>query len=90
MIPAARTAGALARGRAGRYAARCLRLAAAPTFVLMALATAVLGETGKGMLCSAGALSPLGGMVPMYLLMALFHAVPWLELTLSRNGGERR
>jgi hypothetical protein len=64
--------------------------AAVPTFVLKALATAALGETGRDMLCSAGALSPLGGMVPMYILVAHFHAAPWLELTLSRRSGERR
>jgi hypothetical protein len=32
-------------------------------------------------LCAAA--SPLSGMVPMYVLMSVFHAPPWLKL-LSR------
>lgn len=54
-----------------------LHLAAAPTFAAMALATAV---SGGDVLCSAMGASPLAGMVPMYLLMSLFHAAPWLRL----------
>jgi hypothetical protein len=37
------------------------------------------------MLCSAmpgGSL--LGGMIPMYLLMSIFHAAPWLKLISRR------
>jgi hypothetical protein len=28
--------------------------------------------------------SPFGGMVPMYLLMSLFHSPPWLKLIAAR------
>ena len=59
-------------------AAECLSLAAAPTFAVMALVTAVLGGGPLDMLC--GAASPLTGMIPMYLLMSAFHAAPWLKL----------
>jgi hypothetical protein len=58
-----------------------LRLAAAPTFAIMALVTAALGSGAADMLCSAmHHTSPLGGMVPMYLLMSAFHLPPWLKL----------
>jgi hypothetical protein len=59
--------------------ANWLSLAAAPTFAVMALLTALLG-TAPDMLCSAMHASPLGGMVPMYLLMSAFHLAPWLRL----------
>jgi hypothetical protein len=60
-------------------AADWLRLAAAPTFAIMALVTAV-GDGGEAaMLCSAvHVASPLTGMAPMYLLMSAFHLPPWL------------
>lgn len=66
-----------------RGAAQWLCLAASPTFALMALVTAVLGESGMD--CMA-AQSPLTGMVPMYLLMSAFHLAPWLKLM---SGGSR-
>jgi hypothetical protein len=62
-------------------AANWLSLAAAPSFALMALLTAVQGPSAADMLCAAaheGSL--LGGMAPMYLLMSAFHLVPWLRL----------
>ena len=65
---------------AGRACA-CLSLAAAPTFALMALFTGMSGP--QEMLCTSGRSSPLGGMTPMYLLMAAFHSPAWLRL-LSR------
>ena len=62
-------------------AADWLCLASAPTFAIMALVTAALGSGTSDMLCSAmHHTSPLGGMVPMYLLMSAFHLPPWLKL----------
>jgi hypothetical protein len=46
----------------------------------MALVTAIGGGPIDGF-CGG---SPLGGMAPMYLLMSVFHAAPWLKL--MRNG----
>ena len=63
----------------GASAERWLSLAAAPTFAIMALATAMAGRGASDVLCSAAA-SPLGGMIPMYLLMSAFHSAPWLRL----------
>jgi hypothetical protein len=75
---------AAARGVADR-----LGLAAAPTFAIMALITAAGGE--PQLLCSAAHLaSPLGGMVPMYLLMSAFHSGPWLRLVSGRRNGACR
>ena len=70
----------------GASAERFLSLAAAPTFAIMALFTAMAGRGASDILCSAGA-SPLGGMIPMYLLMSAFHSAPWLRLITkaSRN-----
>jgi hypothetical protein len=63
-----------------------LGLAAAPTFAIMALLTAILGGAPADTLCSAGHASPLGGMVPMYLLMSAFHLTPWLKLIATALG----
>ena len=72
-------------------AADWLCLAAAPTFAIMALLTGVLGAGSPDMLCSAMQdASPLGGMVPMYLLMSAFHSAPWLKLISRRRSGARR
>ncbi|RUW30337.1 MULTISPECIES: hypothetical protein [unclassified Mesorhizobium] len=61
-----------------------LCLAAAPTFAIMALLTAAYGS--HDMMCISGAeASVLGGMVPMYLLMAAFHLAPWLRLVGKRE-----
>jgi hypothetical protein len=57
-----------------------LSLAAAPTFTIMALLTAVHGGAAPDMLCSARDGSPLTGMLSMYLLMSAFHLGPWLKL----------
>lgn len=71
-------------GRLG--AADWLSLAAAPTFAVMALLTAVDGAGSLSMLCATGAdASLLTGMVPMYLLMSAFHAGPWLKLGRNRS-----
>ena len=62
-----------------------LSLAAAPTFAIMALVTGVLGGGPMDSLCLAGHGFPLSGMVPMYLLMSVFHSAPWLRLISSRQ-----
>jgi hypothetical protein len=70
---------------ASRSAADWLNLTAAPAFAAMALLTATLGDGPAAMPCSAehgGSL--LGGMVPMYVLMSVFHSAPWLRLIGSR------
>jgi len=62
-------------------AADWLSLAAAPTFAIMALVTGLLGGGAMDALCSAShGGSLLGGMVPMYTLMAAFHSGSWLRL----------
>jgi hypothetical protein len=60
--------------------ADCLSLAAAPTFGLMALVTAI-ADTGAHQMWCAPAMhdSPLTGMVSMYALMSAFHLTPWLK-----------
>jgi hypothetical protein len=70
---------------AAKGAADFLYLAAAPTFAVMALLTGVLGSPDA--LCSIAGASPLGGMVPMYLLMSAFHLAPWLKLISGRRSG---
>ena len=77
-------------------AAYWLSLAASPTFALMALQTVCFSDGRTDLLCSAADASPLAGMVPMYLLMAAFHATPWWRLISRRcsrleppPGGER-
>jgi hypothetical protein len=69
---------------ATRWVANGLYLAAAPTFATMALLTGMLGGGLPDALCSTAGASPLGGMVPMYLLMSAFHLAPWLKLISSR------
>jgi hypothetical protein len=66
-----------------------LGLAAAPSFAAMAIITTLLGSDRMGVICG---LEPafLGGMVPMYLLMSVFHSAPWLKLIGERWGHERR
>ncbi len=62
-----------------------LPLAAAPTFAIMALAAAITDGGPMESLCS-DASSPIGGMVPMYVLMSAFHLPPWLNLIAGRRG----
>ncbi|WP_292395699.1 hypothetical protein [Mesorhizobium sp.] len=74
---------------AARGAADWLSLAAAPTFAIMALLTAVTGDAD--MICSAAEdASPLSGMAMMYSLMSAFHLAPWLKLLASRRSAARR
>jgi hypothetical protein len=68
-------------------AADGLALAASPTFAVMAVLSGVFGDGPAAMLCSAGPISPLSGMVTMYLLMSAFHITPWLKLI---RAGKRR
>jgi hypothetical protein len=43
------------------------------------------------MMCSAAhGVSPLSGMVPMYVLMSAFHSVPWLKLISRRRSAACR
>ena len=66
-------------------ASKWLSLAASPAFAAMALLTAAQGGPPET-LCSAAHGSPaLSGMVPMYLLMSVFHSAPWLRLVSSRR-----
>jgi hypothetical protein len=69
----------------GISAGGLLSLAAAPTFAAMALLTGLLGSPDA--LCSIAGASPLGGMVPMYVLMSAFHLAPWLKLISRRRSG---
>ncbi|MFO1061791.1 MAG: hypothetical protein U1E53_33070 [Dongiaceae bacterium] len=83
----ARIARAPAGPRPAGAAADWLCLAAAPSFAAMALLDGLGGVGGPAaLLCGAGhGGAPLGGMVPMYLLMSLFHAAPWLRLLARRS-----
>jgi hypothetical protein len=83
-----RGGGAIRRNAAG--AADWLYLAAAPTFAIMALLTGVPGGALPNALCSTASASPLGGMVPMYLLMSVFHLPPWLRLVAGWQWSARR
>ncbi len=69
---------------AARGPAEWLRLAATPTFAIMALLTG-MGGSPMDSLCSSGHGVPLSGMVTMYLLMSAFHSPPWLNLICGRS-----
>lgn len=71
--------------RATLTAADWLSLAAAPTFAIMALLTAATGSADMICMTTPDAF-PIGGMVPMYLLMSGFHLTPWLRLAASWRG----
>jgi hypothetical protein len=55
-------------------------LQAAPTFAVMAILTYLSGGDADTMCAAAQGVSPLSGMVPMYVLMSAFHSAPWLKL----------
>ena len=66
-----------------------LALAAAPTFALMAVVTGILDSGAHQMPCSAAMhMSPVSGMVLMYVLMSGFHLTPWLKLFPLRRVAE--
>ena len=81
---AGRRSDAAALGAAG-----WLGLAAAPTFAVMALLSCVTGGDADMMCSAAHAVSPLSGMVPMYVLMSAFHLAPWLKLISRRRSVAR-
>jgi hypothetical protein len=62
-------------------AADWLALAASPTFAVMAVLTGITGGDAMGL----AHVSPIGGMVTMYLLMSVFHVSPWLKLLRERG-----
>jgi len=69
---------------AARGMADWLCLAAAPTFALMALLTA-LGDGEPNILCVVTQhSSTFSGMTLMYLLMVAFHSTSWLKLICGR------
>jgi len=81
----------MGEGRIGGRACAWLSLAATPVFAAMAVLTATLGSGPADILCGATHGSfPLGGMVPMYLLMSLFHSPPWLRLFEQQIGSPAR
>jgi hypothetical protein len=56
-----------------------------PPIAVMAALTCLPSE-GADMMCStAHGVSPLSGMVPMYVLMSAFHSAPWLKLISRRR-----
>ena len=70
--------------------AKWLRLAAAPTFTIMALLTVAFDSGLPNAVCLAAGSLRLNGMVPMYLLMGVFHSAPWLNLILRRRNMEQK
>ena len=61
-----------------------LHLAATPTFAIMAALTGVSGTNADTLCSAAHGAWPLGGMVPMYVLMSAFHSGPWLKRIFRR------
>ena len=60
--------------------ANVLRLAATPTFAVLALLTGFTSGDVAATICSGIHDGILAGMGMMYLLMAVFHAPPWLTI----------
>ena len=74
---------------AGTFAVRLLALAAAPTFVVMALWSAVAGGPAEMMCSSGGSALSLNGMATMYAMIAVFHVSPWLTLLSNWRNDDR-
>jgi hypothetical protein len=72
-------------GSAASGAARWLGLAAAPTFALMVLWTALFSGQPDMLCMGVQGSSPVGDMTLMYLLMSAFHAAPWMRLLSGRS-----
>lgn len=85
-----RSGGTLAGNITALAAADWLSFAAAPTFAIMALLTAVLGGPPDMLCSSVGDAPALTGMVPMYVLMSAFHLAPWLRLITGRRSSTDR
>jgi hypothetical protein len=81
----ARIGGCVGGGPATSDVSRWLGLAAAPSFAIMGLWTALVGVPPDIMCMAMPAALPIGGMTLMYLLMSVFHLSPWLTLIASRR-----
>lgn len=64
-------------------AAGWLTLAASPSFALMAWITAA-GAPPDSICSAAPQILPIDPMAWMYVLMSIFHVVPWLKLVSRR------
>jgi hypothetical protein len=73
---------------AGAPAASLLPLAAAPTFLVMALWSGIAGGPAEMMCSSGGSALSLNGMAVMYALMSVFHVSPWLTLLSNRRNAD--
>ena len=73
------------RGPGGLIAqgASLLSLAAAPTFVVMVLRSAVAGGPAEMMCSSSGSALSLDGMAAMYAVMSVFHVSPWADTAIK-------
>jgi hypothetical protein len=73
-------------GALAAAAASWLRLAAAPSFAVMALGSGFADSGTVIPLCSVESHSAaLGSMAAMYGLMSVFAMVPWLNLIVARR-----
>ena len=75
----------LGGGAAAPGPAFWLGLAAAPTFAIMALWSALFGSQPDMFCVHMQGSSPMSGMTVMYLLMCAFHTGPWLKMISNRR-----